>query len=300
MIGPTGSSAEYPFTDRDFRIIADIAYRESGISLPEGKLQLVYSRLVKRVRSLRLSSFHEYCDIVRNNDAVEERQHLISALTTNVTRFRREAHHNEHLRNNVLPEVIDRALRGDRVRFWSAACATGQEAYEIAFELLATCPNAADLDVRILATDIDPVSLATAQAGTYGSAALTGLPDSTVRQFFRPLADATDRVTVTEAARRLIAFRNLNLVRPWPVKGPFDAVFCRNVAIYFDVGTQEQLWCRFAEVIAPGGALYIGHSERLSGAAAGSFSADGVTTFRRRPAGTETILPTMVGTKGTI
>jgi chemotaxis protein methyltransferase CheR len=273
--------AEFPFTNSDFRYIAEIAYQESGLSLPEAKSQLVYSRLVKRIREYGFSSFREYCDLVRSPSGNTERQVMVAALTTNVTRFRREAHHATHFRNRVLPELIKRAEKGQRIRLWSAACATGQEAYEIAFEVLNLCANATDLDVKVLATDIDPISLNFAQTGIYNQAAIKGLPAEFSEKYFRETEGRNEYREVSDGARKLVTFRVLNLIRPWLMRGPFDVVFCRNVAIYFDQKTQQGLWGRLAEVISPDGVLYIGHSERLSGYSEKSFVADGVTTFRR-------------------
>ncbi len=273
--------AEFPFTNSDFRYIAEIAYQESGLSLPDAKSQLVYTRLVKRLRENGLSSFREYCDLVRSPSGSTERQVMVAALTTNVTRFRREAHHASHFRKNVLPGLMKRAEKGERIRLWSAACATGQEAYEIAFEILDLSANASDLDVKVLATDIDPISLKFAQAGIYNHAAIKGLPVEFTENNFREIEGRNGYLEVSSAARKLVTFRVLNLIRPWPMRGPFDVVFCRNVAIYFDQKTQHGLWSRLAEVISPDGVLYIGHSERLSGRSEKAFAADGVTTFRR-------------------
>ncbi|TMV51130.1 chemotaxis protein, partial [Thioclava sp. BHET1] len=148
-------------------MIAEIAHREAGITLPEVKEPLVYSRLIKRLRALSLRNFAEYCTLIASAEGTEERVQMISALTTNVTHFFREGHHFRHLEEEVLPALIDRAQRGGRVRLWSAGCATGEEAYSIAFSLLRLCPEAARYDIRILATDIDPQVLETAEIGLY-------------------------------------------------------------------------------------------------------------------------------------
>ncbi|MGB8623846.1 MAG: protein-glutamate O-methyltransferase [Paracoccaceae bacterium] len=272
----------YRFTPEDFGVISDIVYREAGICLSDVKSALVYSRLVKRVRSLGLPSFRDYCAVVRRPESDAERQKMISALTTNVTRFHREEHHYRHFGEQVLPALLKRAASGGRIRLWSAACATGEEAYGLAFRILEKAPNAPDMDIRILATDIDPPALAIAEAGKYSVEALAPLGKEMIQSFFDPVDDAASQMKVGASPRRLITFRRLNLIRAWPVRGPFDVVFCRNVAIYFDSDTQAGLWQGFADVMAPNGALYIGHSERITGPAAACFRLEGTTTYRMR------------------
>lgn len=272
---------EFVFTAEDFRQIAAILHSHAGIALNEGKAALVYSRLAKRLRTLGLRSFREYCALVRGVDGVDERQAMTAALTTNVTRFFREPHHFDHLRERVMPALAARAAAGGRVRLWSAACSNGQEPYSIALAVLEALPQAAELDVRILATDIDPHMVADGRAGDYADEALEPVPPPLRQRWF-------ERTTVRgglgwsagEALRRLVAFRELNLVGEWPMRGRFDAIFCRNVAIYFDEPTQERLWSRFVPALAPGGVLYIGHSERVTGPAAAALRNDGLTTYR--------------------
>jgi chemotaxis protein methyltransferase CheR len=203
---------------------------------------------------------------------------MLAALTTNVTRFFREPHHFDHLRDTVLAPLIARARAGGRVRIWSAACSSGQEPYSAAMTLLAAAPDAVELDIRILATDIDPNVLAEGREGTYAEHLLAGVPDDFHRRWVKPAG--LGRALLSEELRALVAFRQLNLIGDWPMQGRFDAVFCRNVAIYFDDDTQQRLWSRFAERLQPGGVLYIGHSERVAGPAATQLRADGVTTYR--------------------
>lgn len=272
---------EFAFTSQDFKRIAALLYDLAGISLPDSKATLVYSRLAKRLRALGLRSFSEYCAFVASDKGHDESQEMLRALTTNVTRFFREPHHFEDLRANVLEPVADQVRAGRRLRLWSAACSSGQEPYSMAFTVLSVWPNAADLDIRILGTDIDTNVLATGRAGVYDDALLEGIPASTRSQFFE--RDPSDRRNwrVCEAARSLVAFRELNLNGPsWPMKGPFDAIFCRNVVIYFDEPTQERVWSRFAPLVAPGGRLYVGHSERV-GASVTAFESCGLTAYRK-------------------
>ncbi|PZT97227.1 MAG: chemotaxis protein [Brevundimonas sp.] len=269
---------EFAFTADDFRHIAEMLHAHAGIALNEGKAALVYSRLAKRLRTLGLNSFREYCALVQGVDGVDERQKMTAALTTNVTRFYREPHHFDDLRDRVMPALAARARAGGRVRLWSAACSNGQEPYSMALTVLSVLPEAADLDVRILATDIDPDMVAQGRDGTYSEEALEPAPPALWRKYF----DRADRGqwTAGPQLQRLVAFRELNLIGDWPMKGRFDVVFCRNVVIYFDDATQERVWKRFIPLMTPGATLYIGHSERVSGPAAAQLRTAGLTTYR--------------------
>ena len=274
-------AGEYPFTEADFRQIAALLHADAGISLPQTKATLVYSRLAKRLRALGLASFQDYCDLVATAEGADERQRMLASLTTNVTRFFREPHHFDHLHDRMLPELISEAKAGGRVRLWSAGCSSGQEPYSAAMTLLALDPQAARHDIRILATDIDPNVIAQARAGIYPQALLAEVPADLRRRFVRASAAQPGRAQVSPELRELITFQELNLHGPWPMKGRFDVIFCRNVAIYFEEDLQVKLWARFAEVLTATGVLYIGHSERVSGPAARDLAPDGVTTYRR-------------------
>ena len=274
---------EFPFTAGDFKHIAEALHNHAGIALHEGKAALVYSRLAKRVRALGLRNFAEYVELVESPEGREERQNMTAALTTNVTRFYREPHHFDHLRDVVMPELAARARAGGRVRLWSAACSNGQEPYSMALTVLEKLPEALDLDVRILATDIDPNMVADGRAGIYSDDLLTPVP-AFGRRHFNPVDDRPGYSQASEALRRLVVFKELNLIGNWPMKGTFDVIFCRNVVIYFDDATQERVWSRFAPALKPGGALYIGHSERVSGPSAPLFQTCGLTTYLRADA----------------
>lgn len=272
---------EFIFTAEDFRQIAAILHSHAGIALTEGKAALVYSRLAKRLRALGLRSFRDYCALIQGVNGVDERQAMTAALTTNVTRFFREPHHFDHLRDQVLPALAARAAAGGRVRLWSAACSNGQEPYSMALEVLSILPSAADVDVRILATDIDPNMVAEGRAGLYREEALEPVPPLLRQRWFDRVGDGAEtRWSAGDELRRLVAFRELNLVGDWPMRGRFDVIFCRNVAIYFDEETQERLWSRFVPLLAPDGVVYIGHSERVTGPAAAQLRNDGLTTYR--------------------
>lgn len=270
---------EFLFTEDDFKQIAQILHSHAGIALAEGKAALVYSRLAKRLRSLGLRSFREYCALIEDHKEVDERQAMMAALTTNVTRYFREPHHFDHLRDVVMPALAERARKGGRVRLWSAACSNGQEPYSMAITVLSALPEAASLDVKILATDIDPNMVAEGKAGIYREDAIAPVPLEMRRKWFKKAPGGWE---VADELRQLVAFRELNLIGDWPMRGKFDAIFCRNVVIYFDEPTQERIWSRFAPLLEEGGALYIGHSERVTGPATAQFETTGLTTYSLR------------------
>ncbi len=264
-------------TSADFGRIARSVQGEFGIFLPEAKKDLVYSRLLKRVRALGLPDFAAYCNLVESPPGAAERTEMLSALTTNVTHFFREMHHFDLLREKVLPPLLHAARNGARVRLWSAGCSSGQEPYSLAFTVLSLLPEAARHDIRILGTDIDPQVIARAREGIYPAADRDTIPAPMLSQFTERTAES---FRIGDAARALISFAPLNLMDDWPMRGSFDVIFCRNVAIYFDAATQERLWQRFAGVMRPGAHLLIGHSERVAGPAEASLESVGITAYR--------------------
>jgi len=213
---------------------------------------------------------------------VDERQAMMAALTTNVTRYFREPHHFDHLRDQLMPKLAEHAKRGGRVRLWSAASSNGQEPYSMAITILTALPEAANLDVKILATDIDPNMVAEGKAGLYREDAVAPIPPELRRRWLEKSSDDDQRWSVAEDLRRLVSFRELNLIGDWPMRGRFDVIFCRNVVIYFDEPTQERIWQRFVPNMNPGGTLYIGHSERVAGPASDVLETSGLTTYRLR------------------
>ncbi len=269
--------AEFVLSRRNFENIAGLLRTESGIHLPESKAMLVYSRLAKRLRQTGCPDFDAYWELIDSPAGAQERQAMFAALTTNVTRFFREPHHFDHLKKTVLPELVATARAGGRVRLWSSACSTGEEPYSIALTVLDMLPEAARLDVKILATDIDPVVVATARAGIYRADVQSVVP--------QPLRDkwlARDRESgawrVKDEVKALVTFNQLNLIGTWPIKGPFDVIFCRNVVIYFEDETQAHVWGRFHKMLAPEGRLYVGHSERVD---VPGYVSDGLTVYRK-------------------
>jgi chemotaxis protein methyltransferase CheR len=183
------------------------------------------------------------------------------------------------LRETVLPTLEDKAVRGDSVRLWSAGCSGGQEPYTIAMEVLKWMPDASQLDIKILATDIDPNMIEKGNEGTYSSEDVEGIEEAQRSRFFHPIAN-TDNYQADDKLRQIITFRELNLFKKWPMKRKFDVIFCRNVVIYFEPEDQARLWKKFASVLEPDGWLFLGHSERLSGQAASMFNTCGITAHR--------------------
>lgn len=269
---------EFAFTADNFRRIAALMRETTGIYLVEAKATLVYSRLAKRLRLLGLADFDAYCTLIASAAGADERNAMVAALTTNVTRFFREPHHFDHLRDRVLPPLLEAAQRGGRVRIWSSACSSGEEPYSIALTILSQMPDAAAHDIRILATDIDPNVVATARAGMYGPQAVEPIPSALRERWMkRDGARADGQWRVGDEMRALVRLNTLNLIGDWPMKGQFDAIFCRNVVIYFEQATQDFIWRRFQNILSPQGRLYVGHSERVD---APGFVSDGLTIYR--------------------
>lgn len=268
-------------SDAEFADIAARAYNDFGLHLHDGKKDLVHARLVRRLRVLNMGSFSEYVSLLDRPEGQEERLQMLSALTTNVTHFFRESHHFDILTEQVLPPLLSRIRSGGRLRIWSAGCSAGQEPYSIAATVLKAIPDARDLDVLILATDVDPQILGHAERGEYRREDLDALPATQYDLLFG--GDQTgDHLKIREDVRSLIRFGVLNLIEDWPMKGRFDVIFCRNVAIYFDKPTQSRLWQRFSDLLSDPGFLMIGHSERLSKPAIDQFDAVGTTAFKKK------------------
>ncbi|MDQ2067029.1 protein-glutamate O-methyltransferase CheR [Xinfangfangia sp. CPCC 101601] len=257
--------------------MAAFAYREFGLSLHSSKRDLVYSRLLKRLHALGMHRFHDYCDLLESADGRGEHDLVVSALTTNVTHFFREGHHFDLLANLVVKPRLAELKSGARLRIWSAGCSSGMEPYSIAMTLLDVLPEAAQQNIRILATDVDPAILARARAGLFSADEVKPIPDR-MKSWGVQQAEGGQQ-QIASKVQKLVRFGELNLMQDWPLRGPLDAIFCRNVAIYFDKQTQARLWQRFASLLAPGGMLFIGHSERLSGPAEAGFSSVGITAY---------------------
>lgn len=269
---------EYPFSRRNFEQIATFLRANTGIALNEAKAALVYSRLAKRLRILKLRDFDEYCRFVETAEGAQEQNEMINALTTNVTRFYREPHHFDHLRQDVGPRLIQAAKQGKRIRLWSAACSSGEEPYTMALTLLDLCADIERYDVKILATDIDAKIVARARQGVYRDEAVAPIPNATRERWLtRERSGAGTHWRVKDAVRSLVTFNELNLIGSWPMRGQFDVIFCRNVVIYFEDDTQAVIWRRFKELMKADARLYIGHSERID---VPGFESAGLTIYK--------------------
>lgn len=274
---PVSGSGDVRFTDDDFRALAQLAHAEFGLALAESKKPLVYSRIARRLRARKINDFSSYMALLKSPEEAEERLELISALTTNVTSFFREKHHFDTLQKDLIPQLE----KQQRVRIWSAGCSSGQEAFSIAMTLTDALSEASLRNARILATDIDPAMIRKASAARYALEDLATIPSKMQQSATRPCAEEPASFEIAAPVQRMVSFGELNLMEPWPFKGPFDAIFCRNVAIYFDHQTQHRLWSRFTALLREGGFLFIGHSERVAGPALDSLQSAGVTTYRK-------------------
>jgi len=268
---------EYELEDSQFDFLRKLVGRQAGIVLTDAKRELVHGRITRRIRALKLGGFADYCALLRDNPDAEIGE-FINAITTNLTAFFREMHHFEFLAKEALPRWLQRPT--ERLRIWSAGCSTGEEPYSIAMTLHEGLGRRVG-DAAILATDIDTNVLDTARRGIYAADRVEGVPDRYRRYLQRGKGNNAGKVRVKPEIAELIRFRQLNLMGPWPVKGPFQIVFCRNVVIYFNKDTQRQLFQRFADVIEPGGFLVIGHSETLFNIC-DRFDLIGRTIYRKR------------------
>lgn len=275
------SRGELQIDDKSFLTLAKLVEREAGIVLNASKKNLVVSRLTKRLRDLSLVSFADYCRLIEGSEGRSEMRSLVSMLTTNVTRFFREAHHFEALDTIFRDSLVDSAKNGNRIRIWSAGCSSGEEPYSIAATILNVLPNANNLDVKILATDIDQDVVRLGRVGEFNLAKNTSIPSKFSEFFLHKVSKGSNHVEVTAQMRGLVTFEELNLLHKWPMSGVFDVIFCRNTVIYFENSTQQDLWSRFAKVTKIGGFLFIGHSERISGPASSSYRGVGVTQYTR-------------------
>jgi chemotaxis protein methyltransferase CheR len=258
-----GGAGDFTLTDDDFNRIRALVREHTGISLSEAKRQLVYGRLSRRLRTLQLSSFAEYIAVLEKSPEGEIEE-FTNAITTNLTSFFRESHHFDYLASEVLPRVVADSDGTRRMRLWCCAASTGEEPYSIAIVLREAQKLLNGFDVKLLATDLDSAVLATGAAGVYNDERLKGMSPARMSRFFQPGTGANiGKYRVHEELRKLITFKQLNLMHEWPVRGPFEVIFCRNVIIYFDKETQRALFARMAELQRPGDILFLGHSESL-------------------------------------
>jgi chemotaxis protein methyltransferase CheR len=271
---------EYALRDTDFRKIVRLVMDTAGIVISDRKRPFVQGRLGRRLRVLGLADFRQYCDLLETRAGEDERANLINAITTNHTAFFREPHHFTYLTKTILPTIMTAAgnSQSGRLRIWSAGCSSGEEPYTIAMTLRDHQPALTGWDVKILATDLDTNVVAHAAAGIYDAERMESVPSTFRKRFVTELADG--RSQMNDDLYSLITFSPLNLLQKWPMKGPFDVIFCRNVVIYFDKPTQRKLFDRYAEMLKPDGWLFVGHSESLLNVT-DRFNLVGRTTYRR-------------------
>jgi chemotaxis protein methyltransferase CheR len=271
---------EFVFSDANFSQIRQFVTENTGIVLTDAKKDMVYSRLSKRIRKGPYNNFDDFCQAIERGDA-DEQDFLINAITTNLTAFFRENHHFEFLAEVAIPELLKLNQPTKRIRIWSAGCSTGEEPYSIAMVLRETIPNIQDWDVKILATDLDANVIAHGQAGVYREERIEGLsPERKRRWFKKGKGDKEGYVKVSRELQQLISFKRLNLLQHWPMSGPFDLMFCRNVVIYFDKDTQRVLFKRYFDILRPNAYLLIGHSETLH-KVSDDFTSLGKTIYQR-------------------
>jgi len=271
--GSSGMELGRPVYER-FRTLI---YERSGIALGPHKEALLSSRVAKRMRQLGLNNYRTYYHHVVDDATGLELVQLLDAIATNVTSFFREPVHFEHL---------VRAVRGwqatgqSRFRLWSAACSTGEEPFSMGMAILDGLAGTPP-DIRILATDISTKVLAQAESGVFAASRVAPIPPRMRHRFVSRLADP-DLVAVDPRLRAMTAFRRLNIAQtPFPMQGPFDAVFCRNVMIYFDNTVRRRLLAEIDRLLKPGGLLFVGHAESLTGII-GNFRAAGPSIYVKR------------------
>lgn len=252
---------EFGFSDQDFEQVRRMIYEHAGIALSPAKREMVYSRLSRRLRERGLENFQDYLGLLETGDAGEW-EAFTNSLTTNLTAFFREPHHFP-----LLAEHMDRHCRGRNGLLWCSAASTGEEPYSMAMTMVELY-NSWTPPVKILATDLDTGVLAKAETGVYADERVEKLSPERIKRFFlRGSGANAGRVRVRPELRAMITFRRLNLLDAvWPMRGPFDAIFCRNVMIYFDKPTQLKVLEKFVPLLRPEGVLFAGHSESFHNA----------------------------------
>ncbi|CAM2180902.1 chemotaxis protein methyltransferase CheR [Paraburkholderia sacchari] len=253
-----GSARDFEFTSADFERIRALIHRRAGISLSDHKRDMAYSRLARRLRALGHESFRAYLDELEQRNDANEWEAFTNALTTNLTAFFREAHH--------FPILADFVQRRSQVSVWCSAASTGEEPYSIAMTLIEALGERAAREARVLATDLDTQVLAKAQAGVYAFDQVKHLSPERLKRFFlKGTGGHAGLVKVRPELRQMIRFEQLNLTdADYGLRTAFDAIFCRNVMIYFDKPTQAQVLARFEPLMKPDGLLFAGHSENFT------------------------------------
>lgn len=270
-------TTEFKIKESEFRKITQMTYDMCKLNLHDGKKTLVQARLSKRLRKLGVKNFKDYIELVERDE--EEFRTMIDVLTTNHTLFFREEEHFEFLKSPLIEDFMTRDKR--KMRLWSAGCSSGEEPYTMAMLLRDGIGDIDGRDVLILATDISTRMLERAKEGVYSESALKKVPPMFRLEYFeKKNMNGDNFYAVKNNLKRLVKFRYLNLMDRWPMKGQFDVILCRNVMIYFDKKTQEDLINRFYGLLAPDGVLMIGHCESLAGLSHG-FSFEKATIYRK-------------------
>ena len=264
---------EFVFTDADFERVRKLIYAHAGIALSPAKQDMVYSRLARRLRETGLKSFGDYLALLERGDK-NEWEKFVNSLTTNLTSFFREPHHFP-----ILAEHLKKLQGRSPIKIWCSAASTGEEPYSIAMTVVETY-NSFNVPVSIVASDLDTNVLAFGMKGVYSRDRIDKLsPDRLSRFFVKGTGAQEGSYTVKPELRRLITFQRLNLLEPnWSVRGPIDALFCRNVMIYFDKPTQHKILTRFGPLMSEDGLLFAGHSESFLHAA-DVFRSQGKTVY---------------------
>ncbi|MCW8901570.1 MAG: protein-glutamate O-methyltransferase CheR [Gammaproteobacteria bacterium] len=261
MVATSVYEREFAFSEKDFKYIRELISDRTGIVLAEHKVDMVYGRLSRRLRELNLGSFNEYLSSLENDE--QEIIHFVNALTTNLTAFYREPHHFEFLASQLLPKIL-KNKSSKRLRIWSAGCSSGEEPYTIAMTVRSIIPENSGWDVKILATDLDSNMVKKGSDGIYNEDRVTGLSQQNMKKWVQKgRGETAGKVKMDSRLRDMITFKQLNLMNDWPMKGPFDLIFCRNVVIYFNKETQGILFNRYADMLVDDGHLFIGHSESM-------------------------------------
>lgn len=254
---------EFKLKRKEFQAIRGLVYDRTGITLKESKEEMVYSRLSRRIRALGMRDFKSYLQFLHSEEGDQEASSFVNAMTTNLTRFFREAHHFQHLRTEILKAKVKAARAGlgeRKIRIWSAGCSSGMEPYSIAMTVKASLPSSERWDARILATDIDTNMLQQGMSGIYRERDAEGIPPALLRKY---VTLSSGKALMAEELKEIISFKYMNFMESWPIKKKFDVIFCRNVMIYFDKDTQTRLVKGFVDLLEPDGVLYVGHAEAL-------------------------------------
>ncbi len=278
LLNDDNADREFEFNDKDFARVRALILKIAGISLAPSKQSMVYSRLARRLRACNHSRFSTYLDALESNSNNPEWEHFTNSLTTNLTSFYREAHHFD-----ILKKQLQSLSRNARIDLWCSAASTGEEPYTMAITAMEAF-NSMNPPVRILATDIDTKVLEHAKKGVYRMDQVEKIPEEILRKYFlKGKGESEGLIRVRPEVQALLTFRKLNLMdNVWSMRPGFDAIFCRNVMIYFEKDVQLQILKRFAPLMNPNGLLYAGHSENFA-MARDYFTLRGKTVYAVNP-----------------